>query len=115
MCHQMRSEIPNRKHAAELLRADLRNGPLHCFGVHTNCSTDYCKVVQGGTSSTSTSETPSNASEESVAAQQQQAWEDALNEENLESVRSNTPPAPENLNPEMMLDIQRAVGRLIWV
>ena len=112
---KMRSEIPNRKHAAELLRADLRNGPLHCFGVHTNCSTDYCKVVQGGTSSTntSTSETLSNSSEESVAAQQQQAWEDALDEENLESVRSNTPPAPENLNPEMMLDIQRAVGRLI--
>ena len=110
---KMRSGIPNRKHATELLHADLHNGPLHCLGVHTNCSTNCYKVLQGGTSSTSTKETPPNASKEPVAAQQQQAWEDAFDEENLESVHSTTTQVPENLDPEMMLDIQHAVGRLI--
>ena len=43
---KMRSTIPDRKHAANLLRTDLRNSPMHCFGIHTECSTDYCQVVK---------------------------------------------------------------------
>ena len=42
---KMRSSMTDRKLAVKLLREDLRNGPFHCFGDHTKCSTDYCKVV----------------------------------------------------------------------
>lgn len=28
------------------LQQDLLNGPLHCFGCHTNCSTDFCTIAQ---------------------------------------------------------------------
>ena len=42
---KVRSGENDTKHAVKFLRQDLRNGPLHCFGVHTNCSTDYCKVI----------------------------------------------------------------------
>ena len=38
---KMRSGEKDTKRAVELLRQDLRNGPLHCFGIHSNCSTDY--------------------------------------------------------------------------
>lgn len=38
---KMRSAEPDKKRATELLREDLRNGPLHCFGNHANCKTDY--------------------------------------------------------------------------
>lgn len=33
---KMRSKEPNRKEAIRKLQADLRNGPLHCFGIHDN-------------------------------------------------------------------------------
>ena len=35
------------------LRKDLINGPLHCFGYHTKCSTDFCKVKQNSHPSSS--------------------------------------------------------------
>ena len=50
---KMRSGEKDTKRAVELLRQDLRNGPLHCFGVHTNCSTDYCKVINSTSCTTS--------------------------------------------------------------
>ena len=40
----MRSTEPNKKKAVAQLRKDLDNGPLHCFGLHTNCSPDFCKT-----------------------------------------------------------------------
>ena len=43
---KMRSTGSDVKRATELLQQDLRNGPLHCFSVHTNCSTNYCKVTR---------------------------------------------------------------------
>ena len=43
---KMQSTGSDVKRATELLQQDLRNGPLHCSGVHTNCSTDYCKVTR---------------------------------------------------------------------
>ena len=49
---KMQSDFTNKKHAADLLREDLRNGPLHCFGVHTECSTDYCQVMRDTTTHT---------------------------------------------------------------
>ena len=51
---KMRSESKDTKNAVELLRQDLCNGPLHCFGVHTHCSADYCKVKATAKTSTTT-------------------------------------------------------------
>ena len=42
----MRSTELDAKRATELLPQDLINGPCHCFGMHSDCSTDYCKVVR---------------------------------------------------------------------
>ena len=42
----MRSKEPDRKSAIIKLQQDLMNGPLHYFGCHTNCSTDFCKTAQ---------------------------------------------------------------------
>ena len=36
--------MPDRKRATELLCAELCSGPIHCFGVHSECSTDYRQV-----------------------------------------------------------------------
>ena len=41
---RMRSSEPDRRRAVQLLQQDLRYGPLHCFGIHSSCSTDFCKV-----------------------------------------------------------------------
>ncbi len=57
----MRSREPNKQLAIKLLRKDLHNGPLHCFGYHSNCSKDFCKTVQEQVSSTSASTTPANS------------------------------------------------------
>ncbi len=43
---RMRSKETDAKKAVELLNKDLLNGPLHCFGVHSHCSTDFCSVAQ---------------------------------------------------------------------
>ena len=42
---KMRSQEPDTRKAVKLLVQDLVNGPLHCFGFHTKCSTDFCKVA----------------------------------------------------------------------
>ena len=39
---KMRSQEENRKEAIKKLQSDLQNGPYHCFGIHDNCSTDFC-------------------------------------------------------------------------
>ena len=38
---KMRSQEPDKKRAIRLLQEDMSNGPFHCFGIHTNCSTDF--------------------------------------------------------------------------
>ena len=43
---RMRSSEPDRRRAVRLLQEDLRNGPLHCFGIHSSCSTNFCQVAQ---------------------------------------------------------------------
>ena len=43
---KMRSAHTNKREAAKLLRQDLHNGPHHCFGDQSQCSTDYCTVAQ---------------------------------------------------------------------
>ena len=48
----MQSTESHVKQATELLRQDLRNAPLHCFGIHTNYSTGYCKVAHSTLSPT---------------------------------------------------------------
>ena len=64
----MRSKESNKQAAIVKLQQDLLNGPLHCFGCHTNCSTDFCKTAQQSTSNTQnnssvpTPESPSHIS-----------------------------------------------------
>ena len=48
-----------------------------------------------------------------LAAQEEQFWNDALQEDELEAVRSVSPQLPANVDPEMVWDIQRLIGRLI--
>ena len=43
---KMRSKELNRAEAIKKLEADLRNGPLHCFGVHDKCSPDFCTTAR---------------------------------------------------------------------
>ena len=42
----MRSQEENRKEAIKKLQSDLQNGPYHCFGIHDNCSTDFCTITR---------------------------------------------------------------------
>ena len=39
---KMRSQEENRQEAIKKLQSDLQNGPYHCFGIHDNCSADFC-------------------------------------------------------------------------
>ena len=130
----MRSGKKDTKLAVNLLRKDQRNGPLHCFGIHTNCSTDYCKAKMTCTDATDNTQLhhvnidsidsidtleqldPEQSEEQElvdIATQEEQFWHDALNEEEMEDVRSIAPQPSENVDPEMIWDIQRLVGRLI--
>ena len=58
---KMRSKNPDTKNAAKLLERDLWNGPLHCFGNHNKCSTDFCstdcQIQQAGPSTNCCSST----------------------------------------------------------
>jgi len=47
---KMRSTHLDRKEAVKLLQRDLLNSSHHCFGIHSNCSSEYCKVAAGKTS-----------------------------------------------------------------
>ena len=125
---KMRSQLTDKGTAAKLLREDLRNGPFHCFGDHSHCSTDYCKVAQrtaneqtdvdvGSTLPNDTARSVIMESDPStdiqmVAGQEQRLWEDALGEANLEDVRSISP-SSQPIDQEMMCDIQCLVSRLI--
>ena len=124
---KMRSVHSNKGEAVKLLREDLRNGPYHCFGDHSRCSTDFCKVAQKTAKQQSSSiehapsenthnvthiEMDMNTDISEVAEQEQRLWQDALNEENLEDVRQ-TPSLSQEIDREMLCDIQRLVGRLI--
>jgi len=41
-----RSKLPDKGKAVQLLQKDILNCALHCFGSHTKCSADFCKVAQ---------------------------------------------------------------------
>ncbi len=43
---RMRSKEDDRKKSLAALKHDLQNGPLHCFGFHQHCSTDFCKSAR---------------------------------------------------------------------
>ena len=45
--YKMRSKEKDRAKAIKLLERDLKNGPFHCFGVHDNCSPDFCTNTSG--------------------------------------------------------------------
>ena len=180
---KMRSAMTDRRQAVRLLRQDLRNGPMHCFGVHTNCSTDFCKAANtspdSSSSSADTSLSPDSSSSsadtslstdssssstnssfssantttssngsimsslstssscslsqsstappssattswndccvDSIANEETEIWNDALDEEDLDDVRSSGDAATDHsdINPELIFDVQRLVGRLI--
>ena len=40
--------------AIKQLEEDLMNGPMHCFGNHSQCSPDFCRSVQAKQQSTGT-------------------------------------------------------------
>ena len=87
---EMQSTGSDVKQATKLLQQDLRNGPLHCSGVHTNCSTDYCNVTRSSQipdttdilipehassrGEDSTSGTDEDGSISTIAAQEEQFW-----------------------------------------
>ena len=41
-----RNNEKNRREAIIKLEKDLLNGPLHCFGYHSKCSTDFCTTAK---------------------------------------------------------------------
>ena len=43
---KMHSKEANQKETIKKLQRDLQNGPFHCFGMHTNCSSDFCREKQ---------------------------------------------------------------------
>ena len=43
---RMRSKETDTREAVVKLNKDLLNGPSHCFGIHTHCSSDFCSVTQ---------------------------------------------------------------------
>ena len=51
----MRSKESDPKKALRLLKEDLINGPHHCFGDHTHCSTDFCTSARERESGVSSS------------------------------------------------------------
>lgn len=55
--------MSDRKRAIQLLRTDLHNSPLHFFGIHSQCCTNYCKVAQANTSSSSSVQTSDTSSQ----------------------------------------------------
>ena len=120
-----RSSEPDRRRAVQLLQQDLRYGPLHCFGIHSSCSTDFCKVhvaqkqptkQQASSPQMLTSPLSSNTMHlgchpryvsssfevqheqlsvdttalNTIMQEQEQAWQDAVDDTNLDAVRSST-------------------------
>ena len=131
----MRSREPDKKLAVKLLQKDLQNGPRHCFGFHTKCSTDFCKTAQQRSppsvsdsvesaapalshsiahtddiaQSSDTTVSPSDI--EDILQEQEQAWRDATDDSDLEAVQS-IDEINSSVDERMMCDINRLVGRL---
>ena len=59
---KMRSEEENRANAIQKLQADLKNGPFHCFGIHDQCSPDFCISKQKTEKTPTTTPTTTNPS-----------------------------------------------------
>ena len=116
----IRSHEPNKKLAVKLVQKDFQNGPRHCFGLHTNCSTDFCKTAQQK-SSPPVAEPQSTAqagdvnisvSITDIMQEQEQAWRDATDDSDLDAVHS-IDEVNSNVDERMLCDIQRLVGRLV--
>ncbi len=65
---KMRSKESNAKTAVEKLKKDLMNGPRHCFGIHSNCSTDFCTIAQATKQSLPTTEVESASKDDDSGA-----------------------------------------------
>ena len=55
-----RSQEADQNQAIHKLQQDLLNGPLHCFGCHSNCSPDFCKTKRQEQSNSGSNKTPDN-------------------------------------------------------
>ncbi len=114
----------NKRQAIEQLRKDLHNGPLHCFGYHKKCSTDYCKAVAATivtipeksetcNDTLDMSESSSQMSVDCLAVvteEQIMFWNDAMSDSIEESISTT---ALEEIDQEMVFDVQSIVGRLV--
>ena len=81
---RMRSKETDAKKAVELLNRDLLNGPLHCFGIHSHCSPDFCSVAQEKQqppSSSSSNDQPASSS----SSEDQPASSSIINESGREN------------------------------
>ena len=65
---KMRSTESDKKAAVQKLQHDLHNSPLHCFGIHDNCSTDFCKVAQQRASESVNSTTTQDTNSDSISS-----------------------------------------------
>ena len=65
---KMRSKEQDTSKAFKLLEQDLKNGPNHCFGIHTNCSSDFCthKSTHSHPNTFSSSSSSSDTCDESI-------------------------------------------------
>lgn len=43
---KMRSQEADCAAAVKKLEKDLQNGPFHCFGQHSKCSPDFCRIAR---------------------------------------------------------------------
>ena len=119
---KMRSLETDRRKAVHLLQRDLENSPLHCFGIHRNCSPDYCKTAQQSLSSSLPPTHPTRDPEAdeidnnyeadelaTIADQQYQEWRDATDDTDYQVPASST----EKIDEKMICDIKELTNRLV--
>ena len=108
------STEPNKQKAIAQLRKDLDNGPLHCFGIHTNCSPDFCKTKQTPSESNVSGENTFDGVEESddvgeIINQEYRAWRDATDDTEDNAITSS----PTDVDSRMICDIRELSSRLV--
>ena len=119
---KMRSLETDRRKAVHLLQRDLENSPLHCFGIHRNCSPDYYKTAQQLLSSSLPPTHPTQDPEAdeidnnyeadelaTIADQQYQEWRDATHDTDYQVPASST----EKIDEKMICDIKELTNRLV--
>ena len=107
----MRSTEPNKQKAIAQLGKDLNNGPLHCFGIHNNCSPDFCITKQTPSKSNVSGENTFDGVEESddveeIINQEYRAWIDATDDTKYNAISSSP-------DSRVICDIRELSSRLV--